>query len=107
MTKTTNSKKPREFQSIYCHRCGFAQLMPMGIDYEDCPKCDNMYRKRMYRAIWCDECGTEVQLTDSLTNECSCGAFYNGFGQRLSHPNNWDEEDRYACFGPRNYREDY
>lgn len=39
----------------------------------------------------CD-CGRELSLDDCMTNECTCGAFYNGSGQRLSDPSNWGEE---------------
>ena len=37
-----------------------------------------------YTIIKCERCGHELELADSLTNECEhCGALYNGFGQRL------------------------
>ena len=43
-----------------------------------------MARMRYYTTIICEECGKEVLLFDSLTNQCeNCGAYYNGFGQRL------------------------
>ena len=38
-------------------------------------------------------CGRSVKLDDPMTNQCDrCGAFYNGFGQRLSPPRFWGEE---------------
>ena len=37
-----------------------------------------------WQVIKCECCGCDVELADSLTNECEkCGALYNGFGQRL------------------------
>jgi hypothetical protein len=39
----------------------------------------------------CD-CGAHLSLADSMTNECACGAFYNGSGQALCHPSLWGEE---------------
>ena len=37
-----------------------------------------------WQVIKCERCGCDVELADSLTNECEkCGALYNGFGQRL------------------------
>lgn len=41
--------------------------------------------------IRCD-CGSPLELVDSMTNECGCGRFYNGSGQALSHPSQWGEE---------------
>lgn len=66
----------------------------------ECPQChsDHVYRDRF---ITCD-CG-ETVYCNCFTNECEkCGALYNGFGERLASPRNWDDEDRYACFGPQN-----
>jgi hypothetical protein len=45
----------------------------------------------MSREIKCS-CGKTLYLDDPMTNECSCGRFYNGFGNALSHPRNWGEE---------------
>jgi hypothetical protein len=60
-----------------------------------------------YAAIRCD-CGAEVVLEDSMTNECDkCGQLYNGSAQRLAPPEQWDPEDRYAIFGPQNAPDDY
>ena len=43
-----------------------------------------MSRMRFIDAIKCERCGNKVWLIDSLTNQCEhCGAYYNGFGQRL------------------------
>jgi hypothetical protein len=41
------------------------------------------------------------------TNECECGRLYNNFGQELSNPSKWDEEDRYETFGPLTGKLDY
>lgn len=61
----------------------------------ECPHCgDTLSRSRF---ITCD-CGTTVYLDDPLTNECpSCGQLYNGFGQALAPPNEWEEnwDDNY------------
>lgn len=54
----------------------------------------------------CD-CGREVELYDSLTNECNCGRLYNGSGQSLAPVAQWEPEDVYAVYGPRNLPEDY
>ena len=43
-----------------------------------------MSRMRFVETIKCERCGCDVELYDSLTNQCEhCGAYYNGFGQRL------------------------
>jgi len=55
-----------------------------------CPSCGAAQRT-LNRTITCD-CGEKLELYDPMTNECECGRFYNGFGQRLSHPRNWGEE---------------
>jgi hypothetical protein len=52
-------------------------------------------------AVRCD-CGGEVELADSLYNECeACGLGINGSGQRLAPVEQWSPEDRYDVFGPR------
>lgn len=52
-------------------------------------------------------CNVEFAL-DGMTNECEvCGRAYNWAGQELAPPEQWDPEDRYACFGPQHVREDY
>ena len=41
-------------------------------------------RMKYIETIKCERCGQDVELWDSLTNRCECcGAYYNGFGQRL------------------------
>lgn len=88
---------------IYCHNCGYEET------YEDCkrpfecPQCgsENLHGTRK---ITCENCGKDVYLT-SNTNECECGVLYNGFGQQLRDPEEWDEEDRYGTFGPQNYED--
>lgn len=82
---------------IYCRDCEHTTIL----DHSECecPECGSrdIYKTRV---IVCD-CGTTVYL-GGFTNECDgCGALYNGFGQRLADPSEWDEEDRYACFGPQ------
>lgn len=52
-------------------------------------------------------CGKHIYLY-SFTNECDkCGRLYNNFGQELAPANEWEEQDRYACYGPQNGNEDY
>jgi len=71
----------------------------------DCPICHS-------EDIECEmslkcSCGQTVYLDDPLTNECNhCGKLYNGCGQELAPPEEWDPEDKYACFGPRVEKED-
>jgi len=37
-------------------------------------------------------CGAIVDLADPMTNECSCcGRLYNGSGQQLRDPSQWQE----------------
>lgn len=90
-----------EFE-MYCNECGHEWR-----EYEEnahcytCPSCSsmNIYRSRL---IMCN-CGATVYL-DGFTNECDgCGALYNAFGQMLASPDQWDDDDRYDCFGPQNY----
>jgi hypothetical protein len=67
---------------------GFFDI-PEGIDEED----DGYGPRREPEIIICDNCGDNVVLDDSMTNRCGkCGQFYNGSGQRLSHPSQWGEE---------------
>lgn len=54
-----------------------------------CPKCGSHSVYRSHYLI-CD-CGATVWL-DSFTNECEgCGKLYNGFGQKLRNPSEWEE----------------
>jgi hypothetical protein len=55
-----------------------------------CPSCGTA-QGTLARTITC-ACGEELELDDPMTNRCACGQFYNGSGQRLSHPKNWGEE---------------
>ena len=71
----------------------------------ECPKCGG---NDIYNAFFvtCD-CGEKV-FVDRFTNECwNCGRLYNSSGQELAPPDQWDEEDRYACFGPQNFSDDF
>lgn len=86
---------------MYCNKCGNEWIeQEENLNCYECPKCHSghVYRDRF---ITCD-CG-ETVYCNCFTNECEkCGALYNGFGERLASPRNWDDEDRYACFGPQN-----
>jgi hypothetical protein len=50
----------------------------------------NSYREPA--VIECSDCQQPVALCSSWANTCGCGAFYNGFGQRLVGPSTSDEE---------------
>ena len=87
---------------LYCHDCGY-EARTEHREYE-CPKCGscNVFNSSF---VICD-CGTTVYV-DSFTNECpECGKLYNNFGQELASASEWDDEDRYACFGPQNCYDD-
>jgi hypothetical protein len=48
-------------------------------------------RMKNPKTIKC-HCGSEVELTDALTNECDgCGQLYNGGGQQLRPVEEWEE----------------
>lgn len=85
----------------WCPHCGKEENFEH--DYEapfECKECGH----KLYRDTYtiCEGCGERVYLR-SNTNECQCGAYYNGFGQRLADPREWDEQDHYDCFGPQDY----
>ena len=87
---------------FWCRECGFEAMLEHA-EYE-CPECGSVdvYNSRF---ITCD-CGTAVSL-GGFTNECpECGQLYNSFGQMLAPVEEWDEEDRYACFSPQNCDDD-
>lgn len=48
-------------------------------------------RYRVPARIECG-CGSPLELSDAMTNECTCGRLYNGSGQELCHPRLWGEE---------------
>lgn len=88
---------------FYCRDCESQGVTEHHI--RECPKCgsDDLYNASF---VICD-CG-EIVYLNGFTNECcECGQLYNWCGQELAEPDKWDEEDRYACFGPQNYAEDY
>lgn len=92
---------------MYCRDCQHEWREDR--DNENCYECPQCQSHDVYknRFITCS-CGTTVYLDNSLTNDCEgCGKLYNGSGQELAPPEEWDEEDRYDCFGPQNYNEDY
>lgn len=88
---------------LYCRSC--EQTIRTEHREDECPNCHNedIHNNSF---IICT-CGTTVYL-DSFTNECDgCEKLYNNFGQELAPVEEWEEEDRYACYGPQNYNEDY
>lgn len=84
-----------------CHETG--ECPDRQMPYE-CPKCGGYLRSMRY--IICEDCGERIYL-GAFTNECDCGAMYNPFGQRLAPVSQWSDEDRYDCFGPQNYYEEW
>ena len=86
---------------MYCNHCEheWSEDQENENCYE-CPKChsENVCRSRF---IEC-HCG-EMVYCKGYTNECECGALYNAFGQMLASPDQWDDDDRYDCFGPQDY----
>lgn len=83
---------------FYCRDCEHTAITEERV-YE-CPKCgsEDVFNSSF---ITCD-CRTTVYV-DRFTNICDgCGKLYNSSGQELAPPDQWDEEDRYACFGPQN-----
>ena len=89
---------------VYCRECEH-EFIENERDFSiQCPKCHsrNMHRSRF---ITCD-CGEQLDI-NHFTNECECGKLYNNFGQELAPVNEWDPEDREACYGVQNINEDY
>ena len=76
---------------IYCMSCGHEEVFEDHKRPFECPKCGSLLLHETC-IIECEDCGKDVYLTDN-TNECECGALYNGFGQRLADPDEWDEEE--------------
>ena len=83
---------------LYCQDCGHEERLDHS-EYE-CLKCGStdVYNSRF---ITCD-CGATVYLSGHTCDCSECGKLYNGFGQELAPPDEWDEEDRYATFSPQN-----
>ncbi len=85
----------------YCRECTHEEVVDDGVWIDKCPKCgsEDLYRSSF---VNCEHCGEKVYLT-GFTTECyGCGKPYNGFGQELAPVAEWDEEDRYGCYGPQN-----
>lgn len=86
----------------YCRDCQHEEEVEesKGVRIEKCPKCGSkdLFRSAFVRC----KCGEKVYV-NRFTNQCpKCGKLYNSFGEQLADPSEWDEEDRYACFGPQN-----
>jgi hypothetical protein len=68
---------------------------------------DISYTYRQAAILECN-CGEVIDLEDVLTNECpKCGRLYSGSGESLAPIEQWDPEDKYACFGPQNGPDEY
>ncbi len=88
----------RVFNECYCRSCGREHTTEHR-EYE-CPSCgsEDVHNTSF---LTCN-CGERVYL-GSFTNECcGCGRLYNPFGQELAPVREWDDDDRYECFGPQN-----
>ena len=89
---------------FHCPSCGADTETVEPLPVRECPHCRSPWG-RTYAELTCD-CGEAVLLT-GFTNTCpKCGAMYNHAGQRLAPVEEWDPEDRYACFGPQNSEDD-
>ena len=82
---------------FYCQDCHGATVLDAR-KYE-CPNCKS-HNVVNTEFLTCD-CGKLVYL-HSHTNFCKCGRLYNGFGQELAPPEDWNPEDVYGIFGPQN-----
>ena len=80
---------------FYCHECE-AQYVNDVPAYE-CPHCGSEDVSNSDFII-CD-CGKRLYIPN-VTNRCECGRYYNGFGQELAPPEDWEPEDRYSLLGP-------
>ncbi len=81
---------------LYCRSCG-CECRTVHREYE-CPRCgsEDVFNSKF---IPCD-CGATVYL-EGFTNECpQCKKLYNGFGEELAPIEEWDEEERFACYCP-------
>lgn len=58
------------------------------------------------KTIVCNNCKAEVILLDPLTNTCSCGTDYNGFGQELAPRSQWGWDTGETVADIINYRDD-
>lgn len=91
------------FNEYYCNNC-HAQWKSETEQEHICPNCKEERSIVCVHIIQCD-CGTEF-INSGNTNICpECGKLFNAFGEELSDPSCWDEEDWYGCFGPQNYYE--
>lgn len=63
---------------IYCMSCGHEEVFEDHKRPFECPKCGSPLLHETC-IIECEDCGKDVYLTDN-TNECECGALYNGLG---------------------------
>ena len=80
---------------FYCRECGASYVSEERL-YE-CPHCHS--EKTFNESFLICDCGRKVFL-EGYTSICECGKYYNGFGQELAPSEEWDEEERYSCFGP-------
>lgn len=84
------------FVELYCPECEYEVVLDHR-EYE-CPRCESM-SVFISDFIICD-CQERVYLPN-VTNVCKrCGRYYNGFGQELLPPDEWDPDDRYSLLGP-------
>lgn len=90
----------------YCRNCEHTEVHDdLGTWLDTCPKCgsDDLFHSNLTTCA----CGNTV-YTNQFTNICpDCGRLYNANGEELAPPEEWDDEERYQCFGPQNDNDDY
>lgn len=82
---------------VYCHDCEQEtryddEMEAENINYGITHHCAHCGSRNIHRSpfITCD-CGTTVYLEGDTQCE-GCGAIFNGFGQKLKDPSEWEED---------------
>ena len=87
--RSCGAETETEHHEYECPKCGSDDVLNTGFVVCDC--CEHLYLPKGLGVAYCDGCGT----------------LYNAFGQTLAPPEEWDDEDRNATFGPQEYEEDW
>ena len=86
--------------AMICRKCGSVQYVEF--DRDASYRCPDCHGDDLMAVAAVDCCGFAL-ICDRFTNECPiCGKLYNFAGHELAPVEEWDPEDRYACFGPQN-----
>ena len=84
---------------MFCRSCGCCSIVDDEYQNNHCPDCGSDHIV-IYPIVQC--CGMPVACT-GFTNICpECGKMYDHNGTELAPVDEWDPDDRYACFGPQN-----